>query len=121
MNTLLEKKRCELGMSQPTLAKRSGVSPSTVCRVLSGDDRATLRNVRAVAGALGVAIEFSDQQSAESILDAHAEVKAKMLTRLSQGTSALEGQAVDQDTIARLVRQTVHELLAGPRRNLWAS
>jgi hypothetical protein len=33
----------------------------------------------------------------------------------------LEAQGVDDDHVRRMVQQTVHELLAGPPRRLWAS
>jgi len=36
-----------------------------------------------------------------------------------QGTSALESQAVDSETYRQMVRQTMHELMAGSRRRLW--
>jgi hypothetical protein len=58
---------------------------------------------------------FDDQTFAER----QAEAKAKLIVRMVQGTSALESQAVDSDTFQQMVKQTVHELMAGPRRKLW--
>ena len=37
----------------------------------------------------------------------------------SQGTMALESQAVGQDVILRLVDDTSRKLLAGPKKDLW--
>jgi hypothetical protein len=49
-----------------------------------------------------------------------AERKAKKLVALVQGTSGLEGQAVDRETIESMVKQTTQELLAGSTRRLWS-
>jgi hypothetical protein len=38
---------------------------------------------------------------------------------MTQATSALEAQAVDPDTIRKLLDQTTKELLDGPRLELW--
>jgi hypothetical protein len=38
-----------------------------------------------------------------------------------QGTSGLEAQAVDREALEQMIRRTTHELLAGPKRRLWAA
>jgi hypothetical protein len=42
------------------------------------------------------------------------------VARLVQGTSALESQAVGKDTYKRMVEKSFREILAGPKRKLWA-
>ena len=81
----------------------------------------------ALAGALGVefriasnAIESRETSSASEFRQSVAEKKAKQLVKIVQGTSALESQAVAKSDEDDMVRQTVHELLAGPSRRLWA-
>ncbi len=49
-----------------------------------------------------------------------AERKARKLVSLVQGTSGLEGQAVDGQTLESMVERTTHELLAGSNRRLWS-
>jgi hypothetical protein len=55
----------------------------------------------------------------DEVLRQQARKKAEVVARLVQGTSALEDQAVDAATFARLVERTYHEMLAGSRRALW--
>ena len=117
----LEKRRRELRMSRPTLARRSGVSVATVNRVLSGQiERATMGNVRCVADALEVDLAAVANCSSLEFQQREARAKAEKIVQLVQGTSALEGQAVDAETLAQMVQRTVHELIAGPKRRLWA-
>jgi transcriptional regulator with XRE-family HTH domain len=114
----LEIIRRKLGMSRAILARRSGVSLPTVTRILSGKDTsAHYRNVLAIAVALGV--DFRIDVDVEKVRERQARKKARRLVGDVQGTSALEGQAVDRKTYLEMVRRTCHELLAGPRRRLW--
>ncbi len=117
----LERRRRELRMTYATVATRSGVSLPTVQRILSGDHRnGTFANVMAIAQALDMTITFQSQISADELREQQAAKRARQLVGLVQGTSGLEGQAIDEQTFERMVRQTVHELLAGSHRKLWA-
>lgn len=115
----LSARRHELGMSYPALAERSGVSEPTVKRILSGQD-ASFANVTAVAAAMGLKLGF-EETDAQDLRRAQAEKKARHIARMVQGTSALESQAVDDATYQRLVEKSLHELLAGSSRRLWAN
>lgn len=116
----LDTRRRELGMGYAFLAQRSGVSLPTVQRILSGNHAtASFANVTAVADALGLRLKFSPRDRVEKLRRRQARRKAKRLVRMVQGTSGLEGQAVDPDTVRRLEERTVHELLAGSARRLW--
>jgi len=124
----LEARRRELAISKPTLAKRSGVSLATIHRILLGDVHdVTLSRLGAVADALGMEIRYLEGacrfSPARSVFDMQrdqAQEKAERLVRLTQGTSALEGQAVSDATIREAIEQTVATLLTGPKRRLWA-
>ena len=48
-----------------------------------------------------------------------ARAKARMLVAIVQGTSALEGQAVDPQEVELMEQRTAAELLSGPARRLW--
>ena len=116
----LDARRRELGMSHAVLAQRSAVSLPTVQRILSGNHTtASFANVVAIADALGMCLKFGATVEPEKLRRVQARQKAKRLVRMVQGTSGLEGQAVDADTIRRLEERTVHELLAGSNRRLW--
>ena len=65
-------------------------------------------------------IQFGLVYDPEKFREEHARAKAKHLVALVQGTSGLEGQAVDAQTCSRMVNQTVHELLASKGRKLWS-
>ena len=104
-------------MSCQLLALRSGVSLPTVQRILrDGGEHATYASLAAVAQALGMDFELKDTCDEQTFAERQAETKARAIVRMVQGTSALESQAVDSDTYQQMVKQTVHELMAGPRR-----
>ncbi len=116
----LQQRRNALGIGFDALAASSGVSVATVKRLFSARaETVSLGALQAVAGALGgdVTLEFQD---AESVRETQARSKAERLVRLVQGGAALEGQAVHADAREAMVERTVHELLAGPSRRLWA-
>ena len=106
-------------MSYAAIAARSGVSEPTVKRVFGGQIGAvSFGNVAAIAAAMGASIELMETDADELSRD-QARRKAEEVARLVQGTSALEGKAVDAAAYKRLVEKSYHELMAGPRRRLW--
>ncbi len=115
--------RCrQLGMSHADVARLSGVSLPTVQRILGKEYHdATLSNLLRIAEALGLGLDFQPEDKVDALREQQARRKAKRLVGMVQGSSALEGQAVDQDTYERMVERTIHELLAGPNRKLWAA
>jgi len=118
--TLRDRKR-DLGMTFEALADRSGVSVSTLKRMLAPTAAdASMGDTLAVAQTLGVTLS-ARMPSAEEFREEQALAKARKLVRMVQGTSALEGQGVDQQHIQRMIERTVRDLLNGPRRKLWAS
>lgn len=114
-------RRHKLKMSLSALAKRSGVSFSTVYRVLHGDiETASFGTIQAILHALGMTIDCRPEADDQVYRESQARKKAKKLVGMVQGTAGLEAQAVDQNTVDQMVNQTVHELLAGSPRKLWA-
>ena len=117
----LDQRRRDLGLSYDLLSKRCGVSRPTVQRILSGrQTTASFSNILAIADALGLAFRLDSQVASPKLKREQAERKAKKLVALVQGTSGLEGQAIDQETVESMVEQTTHELLAGSKRRLWS-
>jgi transcriptional regulator with XRE-family HTH domain len=117
----LDKRRRELGMSCALLSQRSGVSRPTVQRILSGRQvAASVENVAAIAAALGLALRFDVSVEPMTFKRQQAERKARRLVGFVQGTSGLEGQAVDDQAVKEMIEQTTHELLVGPKRRLWS-
>jgi hypothetical protein len=122
MNPLsLEQRRRELGMPLAALSVRSGVPKSTVKRILGdGQRQAALGNVEAVARALGMSLNFEPILDSVAFQEREARRKAEGIMSVVHGSSALETQAVDRADLETMVQRTVHELVAGPKRRLWA-
>lgn len=115
----LQRRRHQLGMPYEILAKRSGVSVPTLKRMLSGHDT-SISSVCAVAAAMGLEMRLHSQVSALQMQETQARSKAKELVAMVQGTSGLEGQAVDKEKLDEMIRRTVHELMAGSKQRLWS-
>ena len=117
----MRRRRNALRISCKLLALHSGVSLPTVQRILrDGGEHATYANLTAVARALGMDFALKSTCNEQTFAERQAETKAKVIARMVQGTSALESQAVDSGTYRQMVKQTVHELMAGTRRRLWS-
>jgi transcriptional regulator with XRE-family HTH domain len=116
----LDQRRRDLDMTYAALSKRSGVSEATVFRILSGSQpAASFAAVVAVANALGMDVEISQIAGTGRFREQQAKDKATRLIETLQGTSSLEEQGLDGDTILDMKRRTVHELLTGSSRRLW--
>ena len=116
----LDARRRRLGMSAEILAQRSVLSRQTGHRVLAGGS-ASVQNVIAIADGRGMSHSFYATKSAPDIREPQARDRTGAEGRRGAGTGGLESQAVDQEHLDEMVRQTVHELLAGPNRRLWAA
>ncbi len=116
----LQTRRKMLGIGFQSLASRSGVSIPTVKRIFGGQiAAASFENIAAIAEALGLSFELGES-SVDALCRQQARKKAMQVARLVQGTSALESQAVGKDTYKRIVEKSFREILAGPKRKLWA-
>jgi transcriptional regulator with XRE-family HTH domain len=108
-------------MSCAVLARRVGVSLRTVQRILSGEENNPgLATVIALARELGVGVRLEEQVKAHTIRHRQAERKAERIIAIVHGTSALEAQGIEDETRRDLREKTIHELLAGSERKLWA-
>ena len=108
---MLGRRRRALAMPYDELQRRSGVSTSTLKRVLRGEVTASFATVASVADSLGVDLGATHAQDVTAMRERQARVKARKLVALVQGTSALEGQAVDESD-RRLMEQKTAEILA---------
>ena len=114
-----ETRRQALGMSIEALAKRSGVSRTTVHRTLNGGV-ATLPHLVAIAKAMGLELGIRSTVEPEKFKQQAARRKAERLVGMVQGTMGLEAQAVRATCVKQMVEQTVRELLVGSKRKLWS-
>lgn len=116
----LSRRRRALGMPYDKLGQMCGVSISTLKRVLGGEVAASFSTVVAIADALGMDLGPIRADDIAAMRDRQARAKAHEIVALVQGTSALEGQAVDSTDVALLEQRTAAELLSGSPRKLWA-
>lgn len=108
-------------MTHAALAARSGVSEPTVKRILTGaTSGAALASVLAIAEAMEMSIEIGESD-ADAARQRQARAKAEQIARMVQGTSGLEGQAIDRAEYDRVVERSFHELMAGSPRRLWSA
>ena len=116
----LEARRIELRMPLAVVARRSGISLSTVYRVLKyRDESVSMAAVTAVADSLAARAVATPIQSADRVLRLQAAAKARRMASAMQGTAALEGQAVGKSVQKRAERMIIAKLLAGPAADLW--
>ena len=120
MLAMLEARRKGLGMSCKALAERSGLTALTVQKVLQGGKNANLSTVLAISQALGAQIGLVRESKLSAVKRRQARAKAHQLAAITQGSAALEAQAVDDDAIKRAERQIEADLLSGPAIRLWA-
>ena len=121
MSRRLNERREKLGISCSVLAKRVGISLRGVQRILSGEEKNPgFTTVASLARELGVGVRFDDEVDVRTIRRRQAERKAERILAIVQGSSALEAQALSRQTVRDLREKTIHELLAGSPRKLWA-
>ncbi len=116
----LEARRKDLKMPRRVLARRSNLTTRTVRGVLGGQKSPNLSTVLAIAQGLGAKIGIVRASRLSACRQRQARAKARRLVAMTQGSAALEVQAVDTDVIKRVERQVEAELLSGPPLRLWA-
>ncbi len=120
-NLDLDDRRRQLGMNFPALAARSGVSIPTIKRVLGGEYvKTSFETVMRIAEALGMNVRIGIARDAQEMRLEQARDKARKYVKTLQGTSALEGQAVSENTRRAIYDDFVHELL-NSNRKLWVA
>ena len=116
----LEERRRQLQMPHRFVARRSGVSLRTVQRALSGEGDVRFENLSAIAKALGADLGIVRARRTNAMRTAQARVKAEEIIRTTQGSAALEGLAVGEETAKRVRQEIQHRLCAGSSGRLWS-
>lgn len=116
----LDRRRRQLGLSCAALAAQTGLGLRTVQRVLSGEEtNPGITTLQAIATCLGVSLRI-EQESADAVRRRQARHKSRQLAAIVQGSSALEAQALSAAAVRKLEDRMVKDLLAGSARRLWA-
>lgn len=112
-----------LGMTATHLAKKLGVSTSTVTRLETSeaDDTVSLGTLRRAAEALDCELHYAlvPKQSLSATLEARATTLARRQMAAVSHSMALEAQATSRETVEAQTRALAESLLKGSRRTLW--
>ena len=114
----LGQRRRDLRMPISALSERANTSVSTVKRVLGGDTSVSYSTLCRIAEAMGVTFEVN-ARSSRSVITEEAKRKAKLVAKMVQGTSALEAQAVDEETLGRVAQAAEATLVKRLGGMLW--
>ncbi len=110
-----------LNITIENLAKLSGIGIRTVNRLLKNED-VKLSTVEAVTNVLGLDFAGNEQISLEELKKQRAKQKALYLASIVQGTSALEMQGLEADSINKIVAMYENEFLYGNYKDtLWVA
>ena len=111
----------ELGITIENLAKLSGVGTRTINRLLKNED-VKLSTVEAVTNLLGLDFAGNEQIPLQELEKQRAREKALHLASIVQGTSALEMQGLEDESINKIVSMYENEFLYGNyKTTLWVA
>ena len=111
----------QLGITIENLAKLSGVGTRTINRLLKNED-VKLSTVEAVTNLLGLDFAGNEQIPLQELEKQRAREKALYLASIVQGTSALEMQGLEDESINKIVSMYENEFLHGNyKTTLWVA
>ena len=103
------------------MSEKSGVSVSGLKSIFKkGVESSQLSNVIAIAKSLGLEISCRSVKESHEVRFEQARRKAENLAGMLQGTMALESQAITNAELEEIIKNMVHELMAGSSKRLWA-
>jgi len=121
---LIEKiiaRKKELNITVKNLAKLSGVSVRTINRLLKNED-VKLSTIESVTNLLGLDFAGNEVVSLEELKKQRAREKALFLASIVQGTSALEMQGLEEDSLKNIITNYEQAFLKGEYKNtLWVA
>ena len=110
-----------LGISIENLAKLSHSGIRTVNRLLAGED-VKLSTVEKITNILGLDFAGNETIPLKELEKQRAKQKAIFMASLVQGTSALEMQGLEKNTLDKMIHKFEKEFLAGAYRDhLWVA
>jgi len=118
VNHIIARKE-QLNITIDNLAKLSGVSIRTVNRLLKNED-VKLSTVEHVTRFLGLDFAGNEKVSLGELKRQRAHEKALFLASIVQGTSALEMQGLEEDSLNSIIATYEKEFLIGSYQDtLW--
>ena len=110
-----------LNITLENIAILSGIGVRTVNRFFAGED-VKLSTVEQITNTLGLDFAGNETTSLKELSKERAKEKALFMASLVQGTSALEMQGLEKNSLERIIRQFEQEFLTGSYKNrLWVA
>jgi transcriptional regulator with XRE-family HTH domain len=120
VNQIIARKK-QLNITVENLAKLSGVSIRTINRLLKNED-VKLSTIEHVTNFLGLDFSGNEQVSLDELKKQRAHQKALLLASIVQGTSALELQGLEEDSLNQIIASYEKEFLSGSYQDtLWVA
>ena len=111
----------QLNITVENLAKLSGVGVRTINRLLKNED-VKLSTVEQVTNFLGLDFAGNEQVTLNTLKKNRAHEKALFLASIVQGTSALEMQGLEDDSLNSIIASYEREFLSGSYQDtLWVA
>ncbi|NCO01690.1 MAG: helix-turn-helix domain-containing protein [Epsilonproteobacteria bacterium] len=120
INQIIARKE-QLGITVENLAKLSGVGVRTINRLLKNED-VKLSTVEHVTNFLGLDFAGNEQLSLSALKKQRAHEKALFLASIVQGTSTLEMQGLEDESLSKIISMYEKEFLSGSYKDtLWVA
>jgi len=120
VNQIIARKE-QLGITVENLAKLSGVGVRTINRLLKNED-VKLSTIEHVTNFLGLDFAGNEQVPLNKLRKKRAREKALLLASIVQGTSALEMQGLEDDSLQKIIISYEKEFLSGSYQDtLWVA
>ena len=117
----IEARRKKLNITIVNLSKLSGLGTRTVNRFLAGED-VKLSTVEQITNLLGLDFAGNEMVTLKELQKKRAKEKALFMVSLVQGTSSLEMQGLEDDSIKKMLLNMEKEFLIGNYRDrLWVA
>ncbi len=117
----IEARRKKLNITIVNLSKLSGLGTRTVNRFLAGKD-VKLSTVEQITNLLGLDFAGNEVVAFNDLQRRRAKEKALFMVSLVQGTSSLEMQGLEDESIRKMLLKMEKEFLTGSYRNkLWVA
>lgn len=117
----VQKRRKILSISLENLAKISNIGMRTMNRLLAGDD-VKLSTVEKITKTLGLDFAGNEIVKIKDLRKKRTEEKAIFLASIVQGTSALEMQGLERDSLEKIISNFKKEFLSGQYKDkLWVT
>ncbi len=120
VNRIIARKE-QLAITVDNLAKLSGVGTRTINRLLKNED-VKLSTIERVTNLLGLDFAGNEVLSLSELKKHRAHEKAIFLASIVQGTSALEMQGLENDSLYTIITSYEKEFLSGSYQDtLWVA